>query len=129
MNVPGAVGMGVASRLAGLQSSGERDRLEAVALELGARVISGEALRLPNTSCLLFPVPGDLLVMALDLAGISCSTGSACASGASTVSHVLGALGLEGTPVRFSMGPDSEVSETIEKLRTVYQQVSEACGL
>jgi len=129
VNVPGAIGMGVASRVAGPQSSGERDRLETVAIELGAQVVSGGAERLPNTSCLLFPVPGDLLVMALDLAGVSCSTGSACASGASTVSHVLGAMGLKGTPVRFSLGPDSEVSETIERLRTVYQQVSEACGL
>ena len=43
--------------------------------------------------------------MALDLAGISASTGSACSSGAARPSDVLAAMGRPGqVPVRFSLG-------------------------
>jgi cysteine desulfurase len=45
--------------------------------------------------------------MALDLAGLACSTGSACSSGAATPSHVLLAMGLteseSRSSVRFSL--------------------------
>lgn len=51
------------------------------------------------------------LLTSLDLAGIMVSAGSACASGASTGSHVLGAMGIrpEGpyAVLRFSFGPST----------------------
>jgi cysteine desulfurase len=127
-NVAGAVGMAIASRFCGEQSPTQRDCLEEVARRLGAEVISGGADRLPNTSCLLFDVPGDLIVMALDLMGVSCSTGSACASGAPGRSHVLEALGRSGTPVRFSLGPQTAVEGVLDVLESAVQQVRRGCG-
>jgi cysteine desulfurase len=74
-----------------------RDKLErSLAAELPEVVVVGrDAPRLPNTSCLAFPgLNRQALVMALDLAGVACSTGSACASGSSEPSPTLLAMGL-----------------------------------
>lgn len=88
-----------------------RQRLEEGLLALSPEAtIHGSAVeRLAGTVCVSFPgVPGETLVIALDLAGIAASTGSACASGAVEPSHVLRAMGLDEAgargAVRFSMG-------------------------
>jgi cysteine desulfurase len=91
-------------RLAALQR-----RLELGLRALGARLHGGEVPRLPNTTNVAFPgVAGETLVIALDLAGIAASTGSACASGAVEPSHVIGAMGFDDAEargaVRFSTG-------------------------
>jgi cysteine desulfurase len=73
-----------------------RDRLETEILARipGATVNGAGAPRVPNTLNLTFDgVEGDGLVMALDLAGYSVSSGSACSSGVLEPSHVLLALG------------------------------------
>ncbi len=63
----------------------------------------------------------DMLLFNLDLVGISASGGSACSSGASTGSHVLGAIypGSKRGAVRFSFSKYNTVEEidfTVEKL-------------
>lgn len=88
-----------------------RTRLEARICEItpGA-VIAGQAQkRLANTCCVA--VPGDIsetLVIALDLAGIAVSAGSACTSGKVARSHVLEAMGWDDTlgdaAIRVSLG-------------------------
>jgi cysteine desulfurase len=88
-----------------------RDRLT-IAVRSGAAdaVIFAEAApRLPNTVC--FAVPGveaATLMIALDLAGIAVSSGSACSSGKVVPSHVLGAMGvgpeLARGAIRLSLG-------------------------
>jgi cysteine desulfurase len=73
-----------------------RDRLERSICERieGTCVNSQAASRVANTLNLSFEgVEGDGLVMALDLAGYSVSSGSACSSGVLEPSHVLMALG------------------------------------
>ena len=99
-----------------------RVRLESElrAIAPGVR-IHGEAVsRLPNTVNAAFPgVSGETLVIALDLAGFAVSTGSACASGAVTPSHVIRAMGYGDEEargaVRFSLGWDTTAA-TIDQL-------------
>jgi cysteine desulfurase len=125
VNVPGIAGMGAAARIARerMIEPPARDRLEAAVRALGGRVVGEGAPRLPNTSLVLFDVPGDLVVMALDLAGIGASTGSACSSGAHEPSFVLAAMGLEGVPVRFSLGWDSDVVPVLDALPAVLERI------
>ena len=74
------------------------------------------ARRLPNTANLSFlGAPAAALLMALDLAGVCCSAGSACASGSALPSHVLVAMGLPveriASAVRFSFHCDQSLDE------------------
>lgn len=91
-----------------------RARIETRLRELFPEVrFHGQAAsRLPNTVNFAIPgVPGDLLAIALDMAGFAVSTGSACASGAVEPSHVLLAMGYDEAEaagaVRVSLGWDS----------------------
>jgi cysteine desulfurase len=100
------------------QAAGEQAvSLQTLMLALGARV-TGAAPRLPNfASCAFEHQRGEDLLLALDLAGIAASSGSACASGSLDPSHVLLAMGLSldqalGS-LRLTMGygtTDEEVS-------------------
>jgi len=99
-----------------------RDRLEARLQEGYDRpvVVNGAgALRLPHTSNLaLVGQNRQALVMALDLAGVACSTGSACASGSSEPSRTLLAMDCDtdvlAASVRFSLGAPTTVAEIDE---------------
>jgi len=68
-----------------------------------------------------------MLLFNLDLQGISASGGSACSSGASTGSHVLGALypGSNRGAVRFSFSKNN----TIEEVDFVVNKLSEIVGV
>ncbi|HLH91651.1 MAG TPA: cysteine desulfurase family protein [Xanthobacteraceae bacterium] len=117
-NVAAIAGFGAAAQAAGeaLAADGARiaalrERLEAGLRELApSTVIFGAgAERLPNTT--LFAVPGlkaETALIALDLAGVSVSSGSACSSGKVAPSHVLAAMGvapdLAGGAIRVSLG-------------------------
>lgn len=94
------------ARLAGL-----RDRLQGALTAAcpAASVYGMGAERLPNTLCIGMPgVPAETQVMALDLAGVAVSAGSACSSGKVTPSHVLTGMGLPEQSareaIRFSLG-------------------------
>ncbi|WP_395674492.1 cysteine desulfurase family protein [Phenylobacterium sp.] len=111
-NVPGIAGFGAAARAANaLELASQVAWRDAVAARLKAQgcVVMGEgADRLPNTLCFATPgYPSELQVMALDLAGVMVSAGSACSSGKVKASHVLTAMGqddLAACAIRVSGG-------------------------
>jgi len=64
-------------------------------------------------------VDGDALALELDRVGVAASSGSACGSGAGRPSHVRTACGLDGTPLRLSLGwttTDTDVELAIDRL-------------
>jgi cysteine desulfurase len=93
----------------------------------GVQVHAAAAPRLPQTVSASFAgLDRQAVVMALDMAGVCCSTGSACASGSSEPSHVLRAMGLTEeqvqSSVRFSfsaMTTATELDTAAEKIREV----------
>jgi cysteine desulfurase len=73
---------------------------------------------------------GEMLLLNLDIEGICCSNGSACASGAVEPSHVLKALGLDTaiarSSVRFSIGKQNSMDDihyTLEKLDLIVSRM------
>ena len=126
-DVAGAVGLATAMELAAQDRdrfAGEvakmRDHLEAeLRAALPTAVVNTPAdRRSPHHLNVRFPgVRNETLLMRLDARGVAASAGSACQSGAATVSHVLEAMGSSATEaresVRFSLGwttTDDEVS-------------------
>ncbi len=92
-------------------------------------VVGGASLRLPHTSSLSFPgIDRQALQVALDLRGVACSTGSACASGSSQPSHVLQGMGLGEAVVRggvrFSFSRFTTEEEIVQGIEIVCNVVS-----
>ena len=84
---------------------------------------------LPGVANITFPgTDNEGLLLLLDMAGIACSTGSACSAGVHRPSHVLMAIGLTEeettSSLRFSLG-ESNTEEEIQKLATVIASVVE----
>ena len=101
-------------------------RLAAVLEELGGKP-TGAARRLPNFATATFAGrKGEDVLLALDLAGVAASSGSACASGSLDPSHVLLAMGLSMEEalgsLRLTTGyatTDDDVHEAVAVLRKV----------
>ena len=120
-NVPQIVGLGRAAELARKSMDREGERVRQLRnwfeQEVQRRVpevsVNGQVdSRLGNTSNLRFAgAEAEGLIINLDLAGVACSTGSACSSGAIEPSHVLTAMGLSPAEafecLRFSLSRDT----------------------
>jgi cysteine desulfurase len=152
-NLAGIAGMAVALELAVAERAKAatsvaalRDRLEVRVRSRvpGVSVNAGGAPRLANCSSLSFTgVDPAALIIALDLAGVSASAGSACTSGTLKPSHVLAAMAGEqaGTAsgVRFSLGTATTPAEVdrvadilpaiVADLRALGTPVAHAGGL
>ena len=109
-----------------------RDRLESLLLEGLPGVVINNATdaRLPNTSNIRLPAAdGRALLVALQLAGLALSPGSACASGAAEPSPVLQATGCTREEalqsVRISLGPETtqeHVDEAVKRIMNVVKR-------
>jgi cysteine desulfurase len=136
-NIALAVGFHVALEFAERECVEREEKMFSLrgALERGiltelpdAVIIGNGAPRLSNTSCIAFPgVDRQALVMALDMAGVACSTGSACASGSSEPSPTLVAMGLPkdaiGGAIRLSLGAFTTAAEVAEAARRILNAV------
>jgi len=137
-NVPGIIALGAAAELAVREQAALATRLAALRDDLERRllaivpdaVINGwQGERAPHVSNASIPgTDSEALLMHLDLAGIACSSGSACSTGAVEPSHVLTAMGvpreLGVSALRFSLGKDSTI-EDVEALEAVLPRIVE----
>jgi cysteine desulfurase len=143
-NLAGIVGLGKATEIAreGF-ADGSVERMAALRDRLEHTIVEGveqvgvnsvDAPRVPNTANIYFDcIEGEAMVIALDLKGLSVSTGAACSSGAIEPSHVLTAMGLSAdrarASIRFSLGKQNSaddvefalglVSEVVARLREI----------
>jgi cysteine desulfurase len=140
-NVPGIVGLGVASEVAGQERAAEsarlavlRDRLqEGLEREIEDLVVNGDVdNRLPHNLSVSVPyVDGEALLLSLE--DVAVSSGSACRSSAPGGSHVMKAIGrgddLARSTIRFGLGrwtteeeidyAIGRVTETVARLRSM----------
>jgi cysteine desulfurase len=109
----------------------QADFLRRALSDLGGDLTGGED-RLPNfATCTFADRKGEDMLLALDLAGVSVSSGSACASGSLDPSHVLLAMGLSleealGS-LRLTTGyatTDEEVARAADLLHTVLSRTA-----
>src|SRR5438105_9216611 len=124
-NVPGIVGLGIAAKLAAQEQPALAARLRELRDELERRVLAivpdavingWQSARAPHISNISIPgADSEALLMHLDLAGIACSSGSACSTGTVEPSHVLTAMSvpreLGVAALRFSFGKDSTLED------------------
>ena len=135
-NVPGAIGMGVAARLALEKMDAESARLSALRDRLEQGILSAVSntevngsreVRVPNTTNISFDrIEAESLLIALDLEGVAVSTGSACSSGTLEPSHVLKAMNLSShraqNSIRFSLGA-SNTEEQIDHVIAILPRI------
>jgi cysteine desulfurase len=131
-NVAAIAGFGAVAEAYLPQWEKIRDLLERLELELGTispglQVFGKNSARLPNTSC--FAVSGmdaETVLIGLDLAGISVSSGSACSSGKVARSHVLSAMAvapeLSAAAIRVSLGWDTG-DEDVERFIAGWKEI------
>ena len=124
-NVPGIVGLGKAVELAVAEQAELAGRLTALrdALERQVLAVVPDAVinasqveRAPHVSSISIPgTDSEAMLMHFDLAGIACSSGSACSTGAVEPSHVLNAMGVSHdlgvAALRFSFGRDNSLED------------------
>lgn len=120
-NVAGAVALGRAALLARRELNGHVVRMRTLRDQLAERLCAAvpdlvihcaDVERAPHVLSVSVPhAEAEAMLMHLDLAGVACSGGSACTSGAVEPSHVLTAMGVDrpaalGT-IRFSLGHET----------------------
>ena len=118
-----------------------RDRLTDGLLTIPGARLNGPApcgprgaMRLANNVNVAFPgVEGESLIIALDLAGVAASSGSACTTGATEPSHVLRAIGvpeeLIAGSLRLTVGRDNtpeQIEEVLALLPTIVGRLRDA---
>jgi cysteine desulfurase len=138
-NLPGIIGFSKAIELLKIELPHAtahmamlRDRLEAGLIQrVPPVIVNGIGQRICNTSNLSFPDDhGEDLLIALDMAGIAVSHGSACTSGALEPSRILVNMGLPfqitRSAIRFSLSRNTtleEIDRTIEIVSEIVKRL------
>jgi cysteine desulfurase len=142
LNAAGIVGCGAAAELAAATAAEEiprlrrlRDRLLGDLLAVGGVSLNGSAeQRMPhNINIAVEGCDGEALLLGLDAASVCASTGSACQSGATELSHVLTAIGAPSDRghVRFSLGrttTDDDIAGAATAFADVVKRLRDAGG-
>jgi len=124
-NIPAIVGFAAAFKSALRDLTTEKPRLQHLQKEIesylssiaSSHIVFGQkSPRSPNTVAFAIPeIDSQTLLMALDLAGVAVSSGSACSSGKVKESHVLNAMGMrEKSALRISLGWSSTKKDVEE---------------
>lgn len=133
-NTLGIIGFGAAAEVADWTTwpavAARGDTLERGLVERGARIHGADRARVGGTVNAAFEgAAGEAIVIALDLAGISVSTGAACTSGSVEPSPVLLGLGMPPErareAVRFSLGKattDDEIMTVLQALPKIVER-------
>ena len=140
-NVPAVAGFGEAVRLLLPERAAEAARLTtlrdgfwaALSSAIPSIVLNGHPTnRLPNNLNISLPgLDAETLLLSLDRAGVSASSGSACTSGSIEPSHVLSAMGLPEarlkSALRLTLGRGTtpeEVDRVVEILAGIAERLS-----
>lgn len=138
-NLAGIAGFAKAAELIDLEGFKKlgllRDKIESTLKEKAPslKVFGKDAPRIPNTTMFCLPgMPSETQMIALDLAGIAVSNGSACSSGTVQPSHVLKAMGVPdaeaASALRVSLGwntTEKEVDFFIAEWVKMYERMQE----
>ena len=145
-DVPSAVAMATALELTARDRTADVARVGALCDRLRAGLLAAVddvvdtahgAAKVAGSCHLRFRgVDAELLVVALDRAGVCASAGSSCSSGATQSSHVLSAMGLapdeQRGAVRFSLGAasdDTDVARALAVIPDVVASLRERAGI
>ena len=145
-NVPGIVGLGKAAEIAGSEMKKNTAQIRELRDLLIQRIqekvpdafLNGHPVnRLPNNCHFSFSgIESEALLLRLDLAGISVSSGSACTSGSMEPSHVLQAIGLKDevlrSGIRMTLGKETtreEIERTAQILPEIVADLRKMRGL
>lgn len=142
-NVPGIVGMAEALALSEAERETEMPRLRVLRDQLighilenvpGAQLTGHPSQRLDNhASFVIDGVEAEGVLIGLDLAGISASSGSACTSASQKPSHVLEAIGVQRQALagglRLSLGHSNTPEQIAHLLETLPRLVSQLRAL
>ncbi len=145
-NVPAIVGLGRAAELAAAEVGHRvtylaslRDRLQTgLAAKIEQMIVNGHPTRrLPhNLNVSMWYVEGESMLLFLNMAGVSVSSGSACTSRALKASHVLVCIGTDAAVANgtllmtLGMGNTAEdIDYVIEKLPPIVQRLREMSPL
>jgi cysteine desulfurase len=126
-DVAGAAGMARALELAVAEREGTAAHVARLRDQLSSQIRVADRIqetghpteRLPGLASFVAPgLDGSAIAIALDLAGIACSTGSACVSGSNEISHVLSAMGYPEEEargaLRFSIGRTTTAADVAQ---------------
>lgn len=126
-NLSGVLGMAEALKISTTDIEKKSANIKAIRNHLieevltnipGSHLCGHPDLRLPGNAHFLFDdIDGEALLLYLNLAGFACSSGSACTSGSTEVSHVLKALGISDqkarSALRISIGYENTEEEVL----------------
>jgi cysteine desulfurase len=131
MNLAGIHGFGVAAAVMNNLDFTEKLRdsfeMRLKNIESNLNIFGANVDRLPNTSFVSSPdLNAITMMMALDLAGISVSTGSACSSGKSNENRIIESMGLSNVApkgaIRVSFGYKS-MSKDVDQILSAWSNI------